>query len=282
MQDDDYRARLVSEADKDRFLATLFAPADVRGALHALYAFNIEIARVGEAVREPLAGEIRLRWWSEALAGERGGEVAANPVAAALVDTIARFDLPRQPLYDLIEARVGDLYDDPIATVAELEIYATRTSSSLIATAARILDNGATAPLDELSHHAGLAYALAALLRAFPAHASRGKLYLPAELMERHGARREDALAGKATAELRATLADMRLQARAHLRSARAALGRAPPAVIPALLPVAPTAALLARMERRNYDPFAPVDVPQWRRQWLMWRAAKRPVRIAG
>ena len=79
---------LVRAADKDRFLATLFAPAEHRQALFALYAFNVEVSRVREAVREPLAGEIRLQWWSEVLAGEGRGEVAANPVAAALLATM--------------------------------------------------------------------------------------------------------------------------------------------------------------------------------------------------
>ncbi len=59
-------------ADRDRFLASLFAPAEHRGALHALYAFNVEIARVREVAREPLPGEIRLQWWSEVVDGERG------------------------------------------------------------------------------------------------------------------------------------------------------------------------------------------------------------------
>ena len=84
---------LVRAADKDRFLATLFAPAEHRGALFALYAFNLEVARVREVVREPLSGEIRLQWWSDVLRGEGRGEVGAHPVAAALRATIARYQL---------------------------------------------------------------------------------------------------------------------------------------------------------------------------------------------
>ena len=38
----------VREADKDRYLATLFAPANRRGPLFALYAFNTEVASVRE------------------------------------------------------------------------------------------------------------------------------------------------------------------------------------------------------------------------------------------
>ena len=59
----------MREADKDRFLATLFAPAKYRRALFALYAFNVEIARVRELAREPMPGEIRLQWWRDVFAG---------------------------------------------------------------------------------------------------------------------------------------------------------------------------------------------------------------------
>ncbi len=44
---------IVRAHDRDRYLATLFAPADKRDALFALYAFNHEITRVRDAVREP-------------------------------------------------------------------------------------------------------------------------------------------------------------------------------------------------------------------------------------
>jgi phytoene synthase len=99
--------------------------------------------------------------------------------------------------------------------------------------------------------------------------------------MQRHGAQAQDVLAGETTTPLRAVLAEMRLRARWHLRAASNAIADMPPAIVPAFLPLAPVGALLARMERPHYDPFAPPDVPQWRRQWLMWRAARRPSRIA-
>src|SRR5215813_4531200 len=108
---------LVRAADKDRYLASLFAPAAARQHLHALYAFASEIARVRDAAREPLPGEIRLQWWRDALQGEGRGQVSANPLAAALLDTIARSALPMDRLMALIDAHAFDLYDDAMRSI---------------------------------------------------------------------------------------------------------------------------------------------------------------------
>src|SRR5260221_10521845 len=140
---------LVRAADKDRFLSTLFAPAEHRNALLALYAFNLEIAHVREVAREALAGEIRLQWWSDAVEGRGEG----HPVAAALLGTIARHQLPPGPFRTLIDARRFDLYDEPMRSLADLERYAEGASAGLFALAARILAGGIV--IGALTPHAG-------------------------------------------------------------------------------------------------------------------------------
>jgi phytoene synthase len=273
---------LVRAADKDRFLATLFAPAEHRAALFALYAFNVEITRVREVAREPVAGEIRLQWWSDVLGGAGRGEVEAYPEAAALRASMTRYRLPAERLEALIAARRFDLYDEPMATLAELESYADGASSTLVALAAQVLNRGEEPDIAALSHYAGIAQAIAGLLRAFPVHAARGQLFVPLEILERHGARRQDVASGQATPQLRAALADLRGRARAHLRQAQDRIMTASPAIMPAFLPIALAGPTLARMERRDYDPFVPVEIAPWRRQWLIWRAARQPAQIFG
>jgi phytoene synthase len=271
-----YCENLVRAGDKDRWLASLFAPADRRAHLHALYAFNLEVARVRELAREPMAGEIRLQWWREVIAGTRPGEAAANPVAAALVETVARHGLPVQTLLDLVEARAFDLYNDPMPTLDAFAGYGRRTASGLIDLAARVLDPDHF--VSELAGPAGIAYATTGLLRAVALHASRGQIYLPADVLARHGVDVSDILAGRTTDALRAALAQLRGFARAQFdlfATGRASLSSA---TAPGFLSVALAPAYLNRMERRDYDPFTtPVEVPQWRRQWILWRAARKP-----
>jgi phytoene synthase len=278
--DEKYRhcEQLVRAADKDRFLAALFAPADTRAALFALYAFNCEIASVRDRAREPMPGEIRLQWWRDVLNGERAGEAAANPVAAALADTIGRFGLPVAPLLDLIEAHAFDLYDDPMPTLVALEAYGRKTEGAVFGLAARIVagdDGGALA-----AGHAGIASTIASILRSFARHASRRQVYVPLELLDRHGARIEDVYAGHVSPELHAALAELRNEARRHFVAFGSALPQLPSAAMPAFLPAALVPGYLAVMERPGYDPFrSPVEVPQWRRQWALWRASRRYAR---
>ena len=272
-----YCAALVRAADRDRFIASLFAPAEQRSALHALYAFNAELARVREVAHAALPGEIRLQWWSDVVNRQRDDEAQANPVASALLATIERYRLAPEKLIDLIEARRFDLYDDPMARIADLEAYATKTSVNLMALAAHIL---AGVEVADVVQPAGIAYAIAGLLRAFPLHLARRQLYVPVELLDRHEVHLHDLFAGRSSAGLKAALADLRGLGRRHLAAARERMTTLPPRAVPALLPVALVRPWLDRLERS--DPFIPVEIPPWRRQWLMWRAARNPARLAG
>jgi phytoene synthase len=266
--------QLVREADKDRFIATLFAPPPLRSALFALYAFNVEIGRIREVARQPLAGEIRLQWWRDALGGLRSEEARGNPVAARLLDAAAARGLSASSLLDLIDARAFDLYDEAMRSLTELEDYLGRSEGALIELAAGIL--GASGEqVAEAARHAGVAYGMALLLNAFPRQAARRHMYLPREILDRHQARPDTLLARPAAPPVLSALAELRGHAREHLMALRERLPSLPSSAGPAFLPVSLVEPMLARMERRS-DSAAQGTLPQWRRQWIMWRAARR------
>jgi phytoene synthase len=273
-----YCADLVRSADKDRYLASLFALAQRREALFALYAFDIEVSRVRDLAREPMPGEIRLQWWTDVLSAERSGEAAAaHPVAEALLVTVDRHALPVEALLAHIDAHRFDLYDEPMGTMADLEDYALKASSSVTALAMRILSD--EPDFGEIARSAGMAFALTRLLYAFPVHAARQQFFVPADLLARHGA---TVKFGEAAPELRRAIGDIRDIAAAHLAEAGRLIPAAPATVLPALLPLAVTRLQLDRLKRVDYDPFIPPDIPQWRRQWAIWRAARNPARLSG
>lgn len=277
----DYCEKVLREQDRDRWLACMFAPAESRPRLHALYAFSLEIARIRENVSDPMPGEIRMQWWVDAIQGEARGDVRAHPVADALIDTIRAYSLPRAAFVDLVEARRFDLYDEPMASLEALETYCGHTSSALFRLAAIILADGREPGGAEAAGYAGVAYALTGLMRAFPWRAAQGQLYVPADMLERRGATPAAALARPANPALLAALADLRALARQRYDEALRAASGVTPQARAAFLPLASTPLYLAVMEQAAYQPFTtPVDAPQWRRQWAMWRMARRLGRL--
>ncbi len=264
---------LVGAMDRDRYVATLFAPADRRPHLFALYAFALEIASIRAHVSEALPGEVRLQWWRDALTAAPSG----HPVADALLMTIKDNKLPLQPFLDLIEARSFDLYDDPMPDWTALEGYCGETQSSVFRLATIILARGEEPGGAEAAGHAGVAYALTGLLRAFPWHARRGQVYLPARLMQTVGLTRADVVSGTDSEALRAALADMRARTRHHLAEAQQRVKDLPQLLKPAFLPLATVASYLALMERKDYAPFATIiDMTHWLRVWRIWRQSKK------
>ncbi|GAC1333207.1 MAG: phytoene/squalene synthase family protein [Beijerinckiaceae bacterium] len=274
----DHCGTLVHEHDRDRWLASLFAPAEKRPHLHALYAFNIEIARIRDVVSDPMPGEIRLQWWSDALEGETRGEVRAHPVADALLDTVTRFQLPRVALAALIEAHRFDLYGDPMPDIAALEDYCEATSSVLFHQASRILARPKEGDGTDLAaRHAGVAYAITGQLRNRPRDGAQALCFLPADLLAKHGVSPDDITARRASPGLRATLAELRALARAHAAQARASLASVASAARAAFLPIVLVPGYLDAMERGDDNALSRLaEVPQWLRQWRLWRASRQ------
>ena len=105
-----YVLDLVRSADRDRFLAALFAPEPARTDLLALLAFNHELARTRSVTREPMLARIRLEWWREAVVEAAGaGKPRAQPVVESLSETVRRRPLRPESLVALIDAREEEI-----------------------------------------------------------------------------------------------------------------------------------------------------------------------------
>ena len=269
-----YSLNALRDTDRDRYLACLLAPVEKRPALAALYAFHAEIARVRDLVREPLPGEIRLQWWRDVL--ESGGTGEGHPLAQELLSAITRHRLPVAVLLDMIDARVFDLYDDPMESRASLEGYAGETASALIQLSCLVLDPETAQRSAEAAGHAGVALTIASLLLRLPLHRSRGQIYLPADLLAATGLDRETFLTGSDPAALGRAVHAFCGLGREHLAKARAAAAAVSVANRPAYVTLALAEPIFNRAERAGADTFTqPLVLSQWRRQWWMWRAAR-------
>jgi 15-cis-phytoene synthase len=228
--------------DVDRYLAALLGPRKARADLLALAAFVGEIARIPGLVSEPMMGEIRLQWWREALDTLQAGGITGNPVADVLGRAIVQHALPDELLRGLIDARSHDL-EPQRSHGPGLTAYVDATDGAAFKLAARIL-NVDPQSASELLFATAQAYGRARILR--------------------NAAREGDG----ATAQHQG-------EARSWLGKARLLIKAAPPAILPAILPVALVEPYLAALEVSGPDSAdARADISQLTRVWRLWRAS--------
>ncbi|WP_416066829.1 phytoene/squalene synthase family protein [Rhizobium sp. ZK1] len=271
----DISLAMLRDTDRDRYLACLLSPEAKRGALAALYAFNAELARIRDLVHEPLPGEIRMQYWRDLLEGNAHGSTEANPLAAALLTAVETHRLPRQTLVNMIEARIFDLYDDPMESRTSLEGYAGETASALIQLASLVLSPEDATKSADAAGHAGVAQAISGMLLLMPLHQRRGQVYIPLEVLSATGLDREAFLAGTDKPRISAAIEAFAGLGRDHLAKARASA--LSPVIVPAFLPVALAEPALVKAQKRGAAVLeGSLQEPQWRRQMRMAFAGMR------
>lgn len=251
-------ADAVRRDDNDRFLTALFAPADVRPALYALYAFNIEIAKVAETVSEPLIGRIRLQWWRDALEAIFDGRPAPrHAVAESLADAIGAREFSHDRFMRLIDGRERDLDPDPPSTLGDLIDYADATSAALVDLA---LDaaGGADDATRAAGRQVGIGYALAGIARSVAFMARGRRCLLPQSILKDEGIDVEDVLQGRARAATARVVAAVAAESRRRLAEARASVRRPSRTVLAALLPATLADGQLKRLAACGHDAFDP------------------------
>jgi len=266
-----YCAEQVRRFDPDRYLTVLFAPAERRASLFALYAFNLEVARTAEMVSEAPLGLLRLQWWRDTLEAIEAGQGSRHEVAEPLAEAIRRHDLDLTLFGRLIDAREFDLEGRAPEDLAALEAYAEDTSAGLVHLALQVLGVEA-ATARAAGRHAGIAWALAGLLRAVPFHAAAKRLYLPQDLSQAAGLRSGQLFELRSGPALRRVVEQVAARAREHLENARVPGDQVPKRARPALLCATLAGQTLARLARAGYDPFD-ARVPE-RPPGLAWRLA--------
>ncbi len=263
----------LRDTDRDRYLACLLSPADRRNSLAALYAFNAEIARIRDSVREALPGEVRMQWWRDLLEGNAHGDSLSHPVAAALLTVIEQYRLPRPVLANMIEARIFDLYDDLFEDRNALEGYAGETASALIQLASLVLSAEDAPASAEAAGHAGVAQAMAGILLLMPLHRRRGQVYIPADMLSAAGLDRETFLEGDDRQRIGIAIELFAAHALDHLEKARRA--KISRAVFAAYLPVALSGPVIVAARKAGVGVFhGELQLSQLRRQWLLAKAS--------
>ena len=262
-------------ADRDRYLSVLYAPEASRAALAGALCLQCRDRRAYATVSASRC-PARSGCNGGATCSRAAAARAGHPVAAALLDVVERHELPAASFAStMLEARIFDLYDDPMPSTNDLEGYCGETASALIQLAAMVLDPQQARTVAALSGHAGCAQAIAGLIRLLPLHRARGQCYVPADILAAAGT---DAAGFRSAADPQAAaraVAAMAALGRHHLAAFAASAAGLPASLRPAFLPLAVVPGYLAAADRNPAAALAhSVGLPEWRRHTLFLRRA--------
>ena len=250
--------RLLRRHDPTFYLAVLRLPADVRPAVHALYGFvrgADEIVDGAGRAAEPAARLAALDAWERALERGLAGGTSDHPVIAALVDAGRRLELPLEELRGYIRSMRVDCGSVRIASRAELDRYMDGSAASVGRVMAVIL--GAR-PEAETFGRLGVAFQLTNFVRDVRVDYALGRIYLPAEELERFGVDAAELGLVSATPHLRALLSVEVGRARALFGETTAAVAAALPGARRGMrFARAAYLSVLDRVEAVDYDVLA-------------------------
>ena len=164
----------VKKFDPDRYLTALVASQEQRNPLFALFAFNLELAKICESVSEPMLGRIRLQWWRESISEVYKGTPREHGVITALVPVIKRYAISRKLFEEMFDAREFDLERRNPKNLSELLSYAGGTSGILFKILANLCNSD-----QETAYKLGVTWAIIGLMKSISFHQAQGRCYLP-------------------------------------------------------------------------------------------------------
>ena len=177
--------KLLREGDRPQFLCSMFIPEPHRGAVAALCAFNLEIARVRQVVRDPLVGRLRLKWWYDIAEKLGSGDVPAHPIILAVDRVFSEYQLDPAILMSAVQAYVDDLSTSQPENLTELLSFFDQTLGNLNSLVIRVLSEETSEEAFQAGCHIARARGLSLVLRNLPAILSRGFICIPREICRR-------------------------------------------------------------------------------------------------
>lgn len=175
--------KLNAQHGKTYFLATRLLPPGKRPFVHALYGF----ARYADEIVDDLASTLTIEQktealtsWGDQVLNELRQGSSADPVAAALVDTVNRWQIPIAHFEAFLKSMKMDLNVTQYSTYDDLYEYVYGSAAVIGLQMVPILEpisDDAYEPAKDL----GIAFQLANFIRDVGEDLERGRIYLPIE-----------------------------------------------------------------------------------------------------
>lgn len=221
--------QVVANSGTSFFWAMRILPEQPRKGMFAIYAFCREVDDIADEPAPMAAKTQALAMWREQLEGLYAGSAEnLRPAARALAGPIAQFNLRKEDFLAVIDGMEMDAMGPIQApSMAELELYCDRVACAvgrLSVHAFGVPNAGGYAVADKL----GQALQLTNILRDLYEDAKTNRLYLPSDLLDKHGIAERVPEKVLAHPALPAVCEDLARIARCRFDEAQAALGQCP------------------------------------------------------
>ncbi|MFM8892057.1 MAG: phytoene/squalene synthase family protein, partial [Planctomycetia bacterium] len=213
-------AEVLARSGSNFALPIRLLPGAKRRGTTALYAFCRRADDTVDDAGDPAAAGRALDRLEADLERAVAGGTSDDPVIRALVDTVRRFAVPEEHLFEIIAGVRMDLDHDRYATFSDLRLYCHRVASAVGLAAIHIWgfrDPRAALPAADAC---GIAFQLTNILRDVPEDLGRGRIYLPLEDFAAADCRPEDLEVGRIGTGFERLLAINLARAAEHYRMA--------------------------------------------------------------
>ena len=188
--------RLNSLHGKTYYLATLLLPKEKRPFVHALYGFARYADEIVDDLNSTLTDEEKaaalISWGDQVLLDLRAGS-SQDPIAAALVDTALKFNIPITYFEAFLHSMKMDLTIIEYQTYEDLYEYVYGSAAVIGLQMVHVLGTVSPSDLNEAKIAAeklGVAFQLANFIRDVGEDLDRGRVYLPVSELQAYGVTR--------------------------------------------------------------------------------------------
>ncbi|MGF1593818.1 MAG: presqualene diphosphate synthase HpnD [Kiloniellaceae bacterium] len=244
-----------------------------REAMYAIYAFCREVDDIADEGGSPEEKLRRLAAWRDEIEHLYAGR-PTRPTAQALLRPLRDYGLPKDEFLAVIDGMEMDARADIRApSMAEFRLYCRRVAGAVGVLSVHAF--GATEPeAQDLALAEGDALQFTNILRDIAEDAGRGRLYLPRELLQRHGITTDDPLAVLDDPRLPAVCRDLAVLAAERFAEAERLMARCRRGPMrPARIMLAVYRRLLTRLQQQGWrDPRTEVRLPKAEKLWIALR----------
>lgn len=196
-----FSTKVARDSGSNFYWSFFFLPKAKRSAILVVYAFSRLVDDAVDEAADESSARKELALWRRRLAacygeGAASAEGVPHPLLPELKKTVENFGIPRSYFDDLLAGMEMDLSKKRYATFAELETYCYHVAGTV-----GLLCNHLFGYDEEAARRyavlLGKAFQLTNIIRDVGKDARLGRIYLPAEEMQRFGVEEKDVMEGR-------------------------------------------------------------------------------------